>query len=250
VSIALTGAGFESSVAYLARTTVGSTYSLITIPVKNTGTTLVCFVYATFKVFGSSGALLATFTPLVTGSVGYGGDPTVYTDTCLQPGESGFLLDFDDLQLDLFTNARSATLTITADKIAAYRLSSSVVQATAFVNSVSTGIETITVKNIGTVTANLSAVGSTVILLDANYYPLYWDFLYPQAGSEVLEPGELGYLTDDATLRNFGAGSAPYQLVHVSFEGTLASALVSDGSAAGVARQKRAALRARRLPGQ
>ena len=217
--VTLKGTSFDVKGAYLSRTTIGSAYSLVVIPVTYTGSTMACFVDASFQVLGASGsALTAVSHPLLTGSVGYGGaTSTVYTDTCMQPGEIAFLLDYDDQQLNLYLNASSSTLTLTADSAAPYRLSGAVVQATAW--SFSGGNEIISVKNIGTATANLSATDSTVILLDANYVPLYWDYLSTVAGSETLDSGAMGYLTDSGTIRTFGAGSALYQVVHVKFAG-------------------------------
>jgi len=94
VTVATPIAGIALGPAYFTRPIAGDESAALTLVVTNSGTDFPCFLTATtYQWLGATGQVLNTTSGLyLDGSVGFVNDVTD-TDTCLAPGETGYLTD-------------------------------------------------------------------------------------------------------------------------------------------------------------
>jgi hypothetical protein len=190
---------------------------MVIAPVTNHGRRRQCFILAnTIELLDAAGATLGT-TPedFVTGSVGKLKDGTLHTATCLDVGETGYLLD--DLSTPDFAAVASVRLTLTSSA------SDWVAPETAIVPiSYSAPARdkeyTVTIANQGPVTGTVNM--STAIYFDDTDTPAFWDFLSPNTDINTtpydLAPGATNQLISTG-LSNVWTGNSTKQLVLVDF---------------------------------
>jgi len=197
VKVGTTLAGLTVGQAYLTRNT-STADTDVTIPVTNGGTDYPCFVTAhSLHYLSTAGTILySADDPIyLSGSVGDLG-VTFYTNTCLAPGETGYLLDIQSAAS--FSGAASVELDLAA--------SSSGKQPTGHLNPTQYEIGTcgatrylrLTAMNSGRTTIS---VGADVrygpgVLLDADGLPAGWILLEDDPAAQ-LRPGETAYFLTD-----------------------------------------------------
>lgn len=197
VKVGTTLAGLTVGQAYLTRnTSIADTD--VTIPVTNGGTDYPCFVTAhSLHYLSTAGTILySADDPLyLSGSVGDLGG-TFYTNTCLAPGETGYLRDVG--RAAFFSGAASVELDLAA--------SSSGKAPTGHLNPTQYEIGTcgatrylrLSAVNSGRTTIS---VGADVrfgpgVLLDADGLPAGWILLEDDPAAQ-LRPGETAYFLTD-----------------------------------------------------
>jgi hypothetical protein len=186
IPVALTGGGTQFSIGdgYLLSDASVPQYAWLALPVTNLGTTMHCFVSASdYSWLDSAGNSEGTLLAYVTGSVGQV-DPTIYTDTCLAPGETGFLLDIqsDLVSDDIYTPTTSVTLALST--------SSDGTRPPAKISplgyTVAGAALAVAFENGGTGPADIAESNSCpYILVDSGGLPVTWAFLDPTPLGEL-----------------------------------------------------------------
>jgi len=212
------GSDITGTSAILGRWTATSDSYMFLAPVTNHRNRRQCFVQTSaFELLDSAGVPIGTnLEEFVTGSVGKLKDGSMHTATCLDVGETGYLLDLL-LQPD-FAAVASARVTLTSST------SEWVAPETAIVPvSYSAPARdkeyTVTIANQGPVTATVNQ--STAIYFDETDTPAFWDFLSPTNDSNNtpydLAPGTTNQLISIGS-SNVWTGNSTKQLVLVDFD--------------------------------
>jgi len=214
----VSGSDITGTSAILGRQTATSDVYTFIAPVTNHGGRRRCFVQeATFDLLDGAGATIgAQPNGFVTGSVGKLKNGTMHTATCVDVGETGYLLELFAAQPD-FAAVASARITLTSSD------SEWVAPETAIVPiSYSAPVRNkeymVTVANQGPVTGTVNM--STAIFFDDTDTPAYWGFLY--SGSAIksapydLAPGATYQLSSGASTETW-TGNSTKQLVLVDF---------------------------------
>jgi hypothetical protein len=215
VPASVTGSDMAGDKAYLGRFSATSDAYYLILPVTNQGTRLQCFVkVVTFDLLnadGSSGGTpIATY---VSGSVGRSSKNSVYTNTCIAPGETAYLLDSAD---GTFATLASVQAVMSGSTDEFLPPQSSVVPL-----SYSAGERgepyTVTIANQGPVSAVV--YNATAVYFDDADLPVVWDDLWAvtnDAGvSYKLAPGATGLMASYSTT---WTGNSTRQLVMVDFD--------------------------------
>jgi hypothetical protein len=211
------GSDMAGTAAVLGRWSATSDSYMLIVPVTNQGSRRQCFIQTdTFQLLDATGANLRTPPEdFVTGSVGKLKDGIMHTATCLDVGETGYLLD--DLSTPDFAAVASMRITLTSST------SDWVAPETAIVPiSYSAPARdkeyTVTIANRGPVTGRVNM--STAIYFDETDTPAFWDFLSPNtdinAASYDLAPGATNQLLSMGS-SNVWTGNSTKQLVFVDF---------------------------------
>jgi hypothetical protein len=184
IPVTLTGGGTEFSLgdAYLMSVAADLAYAYLAIPVTNLGTTMHCFVSTTnYSWLDSQGNSEGDFLTYVTGTVGQV-DPTIYTDSCLEPGETGFLFDIQSnlTTNDIYTPTTSITFALGTSSGGALPPPKILPQS----YSLAAGALTVTFANSGTGPGELTEA-CPFVLVDSGGLPTLWGFF------ELTTPGEL-----------------------------------------------------------
>jgi hypothetical protein len=212
------GSDITGTSAILGRQTATSDAYVFIAPVTNRGGRRQCFVETvTFDLLDSDRAALGpNLHCFVTGSVGKRKDGTMHTATCLDVGETGYVLELLAAQPD-FAAIASARITLTSSA------DDWVAPATAIVPvSYSAPVRdkayTVTVANQGLVTGTVNM--STAIYFDDTDTPAYWDFLYPGSAIKIapydLAPGASYQLNSGAGTQTW-TGNSTKQRVLIDF---------------------------------
>jgi hypothetical protein len=193
IPVSATGAGFEVGSAYVTRRQVADANVYLAVPVKNTTSALRCAIRATSLDWqDAAGQALASSTAAsLQGSVGQNG--TSFASTCLQPEETGYLVDISTTTA-LFSNAMRVGLSLGAED-----QGWTTPQAAVVPTSYSATATSVTVSYVNSGTAAATVLGSSrYFLLDASG-PLGWGFLDQDiAPAGPLGPGQTGSSADAA----------------------------------------------------
>lgn len=211
VPVTLSSAGFSATVGHVSRLTATSDYTSFVIPITNIGTTVQCFIMVTDGQAGSY-----AISSFVRGSVGYSG--ATYTDSCLAPSESGYLIDItEDVSYDAVSSISLAVAGETG-----FTISSDRVIPQSYTLDAATSELSVTVKNAGPLAVSLVDGFPTYILFDGADQALDFSFLSDTSSTD-LAPGSSDRLTDYLLFY----GNAVRTVVFVDFE---------EGGAAGALR--------------
>ena len=217
--------GLSFGTAYATRTSTTSETLYWVLPVTNTSGEALCFIRFNGITFsdGAGNTLAEDDFSYVTGSVGaFSSD--MYTDTCLAPGETGYVLGIELSNPNpVYTSLdRISIAEVVADSDATVPPVSIVPQLyTAFGENLN-----VTVENKGTRTGYVTDF-SSYLLLDAGGGPLAWGFLDRATGWEgALAVGERKGLIDPVRYN----GSAQRVRVFVDFEATPQEQATSSAS--------------------
>jgi hypothetical protein len=170
--------------AYLTRADDGET-AYVTIPVKNGGTGHPCFIEAMpFQWLAADGTVLndSTQTTFVYGSVGDMGSG-IFTDTCLGPGESGYLIDIEiSTGEPFFSGTASIKLGISSSRSGTSSAGHLVPQEYDVGTCSGQRSMRAVALNDGSAPVALtgSTTGSLVVFLDADAVPAGWTFFENQ----------------------------------------------------------------------
>jgi len=171
----VSGAGVTGTMAILASTsTTSSSYRFI-VPVTNHSTRRQCFlVTETFELLDAAGVVLSTHSEeWVTGSTGKLKDNSMCTDSCLDVGESGYLLGLSDgTPLE---SIASLHITLSAST-SEWGVPPTSIVPIAYSAPDRNKAYTVTVANQGTVAASVSDI-SSALFFDDTGMPVYWDLL-------------------------------------------------------------------------
>jgi len=220
VSATVSGSDMTGTTAFLGRLTATESSGSIMVPVTNQGSRWHCFLEATtFELLDGSGNSLGT--PIGTylhGSVGRGSTSGVYTDTCLEPGGTGYFLD--TVSGVAFTTLASVRIVLTSGSNDYLPPQTSVVPVS-YTVSARDQVYTITIANQGPMTATL--YNGEVVYFDDSTTPVFWDFAtaVQTADSGVvtvdLVSGATGTMRSDSDLTHW-TGTSTRQLVMIDFD--------------------------------
>jgi len=205
VPVTLTNRDFVASVGYVTRLSTSSDYTSFIIPLTNVGSSAQCFISIATGQAGNYELF-----SYITGSVGYSG--STYTDTCLAPSESGYLVDItNEVTYDAVS---SISLTLSGNT--GLSISSARVFPTSFAYGAGVAADlAVTVSNAGALAVDLAGGFHQLVLLDDANRGL--DFTYLDAVSTAaLQPGASDQLATPLVFH----GSASRMVVMVDFEGT------------------------------
>ena len=199
--------------AYLTRISDSSEYASLTLPVTNEGTSPLCFVWAQELTYrqGSTNVAINDLA-LAVGSVGRT-ESGNYVDSCLDTGETGYLIDItapgDSLGLPLWSIDNLVIGSLSAGSGAVYAHDGKLVP-TAY-STASGALESVTGLNQGTATIYPGQF-TVYFLLDADGTPLEWSFLDAPA-SESLTAG----MSANWTTTGYYEGSSSRIRVHFDY---------------------------------
>jgi len=209
-----TNTSFTVGIAFATRGGTSSDYAYVILPVTNIGTQTLCYVkLAGITYRDSSGAAIGV--PSVTyvnGSVGIVSS-TMFTDTCLAPGETGMVAD---IKASLYTAVAKMEFTFETTSYTISVPAASVIPQSYSVQSTGS-IPSINVKNVGSGPAQIGGANtSMVFLLDGAEQPLMWSFAF----SDPSVPSVVVPVAGTATIPSYGYydGSASKLLAFVGFE--------------------------------
>lgn len=198
LTLATPHAELELGTVYLTRISASSEYGSLIAEITNTGSSPRCFVKATNITYYSVDAALATTSSYAVGSVGKTSSGTM-TDTCLDAGESGYLIDIeapdsttgrfwsDVVRVEIESlSTSSSALEPHGGRLKAeiYTISGGTVQAMH-----------VTGQNHGSITLYPTTY-SYYVMLDGAGDPVEWAFL--QSGSDSVAGGQTASWDDDA----------------------------------------------------
>ena len=202
VPVAISNADYTGRVGYVTRLSTSSDYASFIIPVTNVSSTARCFISVSS---GQAGTY--DLSSYLTGSVGYYG--AIYTDTCLGPSETGYLIDitnevsYTDVSSISLTLGDSTDLTISSVRV--------LPQSFAY-NQASSDVS-ILVRNTGALAVSLQGGFHQSVLFDSDDHAL--DFSYLDSSSPTdLAAGGSEQLTDSLVFY----GRASRLLVVVDFD--------------------------------
>jgi hypothetical protein len=180
-----TNDGLEIGPAFLTRTSLDAAESTAFVFVTNHGDALRCYVHLESLAYhDGNGAVVGTkIAAWVLGSIGQKG--RFATDTCLAPGESGYVVDIVDAPYDAVTRLSFSVDEGEDD----YSTPASLVVAQTIDGS-PLGI-TMTARNPGPAPAMLNQHGTLYIAFDSLNQPLDLGYFSPCAGSasRAMTPG-------------------------------------------------------------
>jgi hypothetical protein len=187
--------GLHVGAAYLTRTDSSET-AYLTIPVTNSGSSEYCFIEANpLQYLSGDGTSLTDPTHLtfLEGSVGllsFGGG---YTDTCLAPGESGYLIDIQ-LSSDgpFFSDTASIQLALSSSSTGTVPGAALVPQS--YDIGTCSGLRSLRVTSLDTGTSTATVDDTVVpsepaIFLDEQALPSGWTFVENDQPETVLSGG-------------------------------------------------------------
>ena len=204
---------FRLGAAYATRTSVDSQTLDWFISVTNQSDSLLCFVRATNIEFrDSTGAtLVVDELDYVSGSVGVGQESDLYTDTCLQGGETGYLFGIElELEVASVYSLASSVVIGALDGDAGFTVPAArlIPQRYAVADTFA-----VTVRNDGTGAARLGEF-SHYFLLGDDGRPLTWDFFGDDVAGDPVAAGDTLSLQG----RPFYDGLASRAQVNVDFK--------------------------------
>lgn len=220
---------FAIGTAFATRPSTSSDAAYIVLPVTNTGSQTLCFVKLTGLTYRDAGgaALTAPDFTFVDGSVEKVSS-TIFTDTCLVPGETGMV---HDITTNLYSAVAKMEFTFESGSPPIGVPTASVIPQSYTTPSTSSA-PVITVKNVGSGPANIGGGTSTWFLLDDANQPLSWGFAF----TDPSIPSVLVPVSGTATIPGYGFydGSGSKLLVFVDFEDApLAASLRSTSGTTG-----------------
>ncbi len=217
IPAAIGGSDVTGTAAVLGRWSATSTSTMFIALVTNRGSRRQCFIQtSTYELLDSTGATLGTNPEMfVTGSVGKLKDGSMYTATCLDVGEAGYLLDLPVTpDFGAVAGARITLTTSTSDWVAP----ETAIIPVSYAASARKQEYTVTVANRGAVTGTVNM--GTAIFFDDTDTPAFWDFLSPGTDINVvpydLAPGLTHPLISMGS-SNVWTGNSTRQLVLVDF---------------------------------
>jgi hypothetical protein len=220
VPATVTGSDMTGDVAYLGRFSATSDSGTMMVPVTNQGSRWLCFIEATtYEILDASGTSLGT--PVVTylrGSVGRGSTSGTHTNTCLEPGGTGYFLG--TISGAAFTSLASVRMVLTSGNNDYLPPQTSVVPVSYTTNGRDMPY-TITIVNQGPMTA--TSIDGYAVYFDASNVPANWGHIQvvrPSDSSDVhvdLAPGATATMVSDSLLATW-TGNSTRQLVMIDFE--------------------------------
>jgi hypothetical protein len=220
ISATVSGSDMTGATAFLGRLTATESSGRIMVPVTNQGSRWHCFIEATtFELLDGSGNSLGT--PIGTylhGSVGWGSTSGVYTDTCLEPGGTGYFLD--TISATAFTMLESVRIVLTSGTNDYLPAQTSVVPVS-YTASERDQVYAITIANQGPMTATL--YNGEVVYFDDSDTPVFWGFATAVQASDSgvvtvdIAPGATGKMLSDSELTHW-TGTSTRQLVMIDFD--------------------------------
>jgi hypothetical protein len=217
IPAAISGSDMAGTSAILGRWSATSDSYMFIAPVTNHGSRRQCFIQTdTFELLDATGATLRTPPEdFVTGSVGKLKDGSMHTATCLDVGETGYLLD--DLSTPDFATLASVRITLTSST-GEWVAPETAVVPISYSAPARDKEYTVTLANQGPATATVNM--STAIYFDETDTPAFWDFLSPNTDINTtpydLAPGATNQLISMG-LSNVWTGNSMKQLVFVDF---------------------------------
>jgi hypothetical protein len=191
IPVSATGAGFEVGSAYVTRPEPGDANVYLAVPVKNTTSGLRCAISATSLAWQDANGqpLTTAATSAMQGSVGQ--NASGFANGCLQPNESGYLVDMATTA-SAFDSVVRVTLSLGAEDQGWTTPEAAIVPTSYSVNGSS-----LVVNYTSSGTAAGTVAGGRYFLLDDSG-PLGWGFL----ANEIvpvgpLAPGETGSSADN-----------------------------------------------------
>jgi hypothetical protein len=179
-------AGLEVGPAFLTRPSVDAERSTAFVFVRNTGEARRCYVHLESIVYqDGAGAIVDTkLAAWILGSIGQKGE--LATDTCLAPGESGYVVDvldapYDDVaRLDFALDEGVDDYVAPASTVVAQTMDGSPREVT------------MTTRNQGPVRATLALAGTMYIAFDSLHQPLDLGYFTPcrRGASRTIPVGE------------------------------------------------------------
>jgi hypothetical protein len=225
VSVAGPSAVLPVGRAFALRADSTSESTRVVVEVRNTGKTARCFITATGLELrdGAGATVISRPTTFVQGSVGQvgPGNKPILTDTCLAPGEAGWLMTIFLAPKGEQLFSRAQSVVFRWDNASGDAILTPVPKLTPTGYRVATGAIDVAFTNDGAGAALLSEHFSKYLLLDAEGLPLFWGFLTTRTiptdgliarGSEGSVEGTLpatGYTGTSSSLRPFLDFDAP-----------------------------------------
>lgn len=176
--------------ATLLRRNATSSFVRIALEITNTGVERACFVsFTDLHYTGASGVLATEGVGFVSGTVSARG--SIYTDSCLRPGESGYFFEIDEVDFDAITGVSLAIDPPARDASPAAAM-------------VAPQTYTVTGDTLDLVVTHTR--GGDVLLDDTIRYlvtdatgaPVSWAFASQSAGTSTLGPGGTATYSDTA----------------------------------------------------
>jgi hypothetical protein len=225
IPVVMNGPQLTGTVAYLGRLSATGDSAAMVVPVTNVGDHWQCFIEAsTFDLLDQNGVSLglSVITTYVRGSVGRSspdGGNGLHTDTCLEPGGTGYLFNWISDKVYALLGSLHLELTV-GDKT--YLAPAVSVVPVSYQISAPDQRYTVTVTNNGPLTATVWG-GYAVLLNDADV-PVFQAGLDayggPTPGYYDLAPGATGQLTSDE-LVTLWTGKSTKQIVLLDIDPAL-----------------------------
>ncbi len=193
------GAGLRVTDAFAMRSSVDSSWVRVAVSVANDADHTQCFVKLEGVVYRDrAGGMLGTDRGYVTGTLR--SMTAVYTNTCLQPGETGYWLGIEELP---YAELAGIEVRVEASELASSPAPKLVPWTYLAVSEDGRDRIEVAARHQGAVPVQLSF--SRVMIIGEYDEPLHWTFLDGPAEDVVVEPGELLTLSRD--LYYAGSGS-------------------------------------------
>jgi len=218
VPITVSGSDLAGASAVLGRLTATSDVYSFIAPVANHSGRRQCFIQTvTFDLLDNSGAVIGSQpNGFLTGSVGKLKNESMHTDSCLDVGETGYLLELFAATPD-YAAIASARITL-KNSDSDWVAPETAVIPISYSAPVRDKSYTVTVANQGSVTATVNQ--GMVIYFDDTDTPAYYNFLYSGAVTHSspydLAPGDTYQLNCDGGTGQW-TGSSTKLLVFVDF---------------------------------
>ncbi len=219
---------FSFGTAYATRSSVSDEYAYVILPVTNIGTTPACFTKISGLTYrdASDTILDANNFTYVHGSVRdlSSGTLTLFTSTCLDPGEVGF---FSDIVANIYSAVAKMEFDVQYSSDAGKAPGARVIpQSYSYDASLGTfGSLSIAVKNTGSATAQIGGLQelqfNTWYLFDQDERPLNWGFAIDNVTPTVLPANATGSMSDNVFIYS---GSGSKLRVFVDFDDATATA--------------------------
>jgi hypothetical protein len=218
IPITVSGSDIAGTSAILGRLTATSDVYSFIAPVTNHGNRRQCFIQTvTFDLLDDAGATIGTQpNGFLTGSVGRLKDGTMHTDSCLDVGETGYLLELfgADPNYEAVASARITLKSSDSDWVAP----ETAVIPISYSAPVRDKSYTVTVANQGPVTATVNQ--GMVIYFDDTGTPAYYNFLtsggITHSSPYNLAPGDTYQLNCDGGT-GLWTGNSTKLLVFIDF---------------------------------
>jgi len=218
IPLNLSGLGITGTSAVLGRQFATSVFYRFIAPVTNHGGRRQCFINTvTFDLLDTAGAVIGTpVSEFVTGSVGKLKDGSMHTNSCLEVGETGYLLSLLGAN-PAYPDVASARISFTSSESEWVAPATTVIPM-AYSAPVRDKAYTVTIANQGPAIATVSM--SKVLYFNETNTPAYWGFL--EIGTETnhspydLAPGATTTLTCEGGTELW-TGSSTKLMVFVDF---------------------------------